>query len=597
MKKIIAVFIVILYSVLIAVSLQAQRPVSSLFMLYSWEQASLLAARENKLVLAVIGPVDPKTEKEVQNKPDLVNYLQRNVIAVRLNVNEAENSGLQSRLLMNEPPMFAFLMPYGDLLEMVKPEEVLKDPFALRATLEKAKERAAVKKRNSRSVHFEDLPFDEALVKAEKNERPVCVYFTADRCQACLLLEKNVLNLDEVADYYNDHFINLRVNTSRTQELARRYGITHAPVFLFLNARGKVIYKSKGAETKEQLLTDAALALKKAEGISFQKLSEEEAYVKAQQENKLVFIDYYLPGGAHQEMLRTVFADPEVADFFGQQFVNVARETGPVALVFRDAGGNELHRVKSILSAEELLQEARMVLEGKGLAGMEKEFDQGNRRPEFMEGYMTMLGRAGKYKEAGEVAAVYFSALSPDCLRNTEYWDIFDRYYMLADTDLFQYVLTHRKELYGLYGEDRVRKKIAAVWVTGAENFVREGAFDEAGFKAYTKRLKKEKVEGWRQIVRNARMHAAEKTGDWRTYVDLAEEKWYEEQIPDAELYSWGVKINENCHDEAIRYKAAHWFAQAAQELERKERITGKISMGSYKGFFEKLVDDLVGKK
>ena len=74
-------------------------------------------------------------------------------------------------------------------------------------------------------------------------------------------------------------------------------------------------------------------------------------------------------------------------------------------------------------------------------------------------------------------------------------------------------------------------------------------------------------------------------------------EKWYEEKIPDAELYSWGVKINENCPDEAIRYKAAHWFVQAAQEMERKERVTGKVSMSSYKGFFEKLADDLVGKK
>lgn len=57
------------------------------------------------------------------------------------------------------------------------------------------------------------------------------------------------------------------------------------------------------------------------------------------------------------------------------------------------------------------------------------------------------------------------------------------------------------------------------------------------------------------------------------------------------------MKINENCPDEAIRYKAAHWFVQAAQEMERKERVTGKVSMSSYKGFFEKLADDLVGKK
>ena len=304
MKRILFMIILGLGGLMPVNRILAQRAVD-LFQAYSWEQASLQAARENKLVLVEVGPIDLKVERGIQTKPDLVNYLQRNVIAIRLNANDTKNSGFQTRLLMYEPPLFAFFMPYGDLLEMIKPGEVLQDPSALRETLEKAKERAAVKKRNSRSVRFEDLPFEEALAKAEEAEQPVCIYFTADRCQACLLLEKNVLNLDEVADYYNDHFVNLRVNTSRTQELARRYGIKQCPAFLFLNAKGKVIYQDEGAETKEQLLDNAALALKKAGGISFQELSDEEARAKAQQENKPVFIDYYIPGGAHKEMLRT----------------------------------------------------------------------------------------------------------------------------------------------------------------------------------------------------------------------------------------------------------------------------------------------------
>ena len=55
-------------------------------------------------------------------------------------------------------------------------------------------------------------------------------------------------------------------------------------------------------------------------------------------------------------MLRTVFADPEVAALFEQQFVNVARESGQAVLVFTDAGGNELHRVRNIMSPEDLLR-------------------------------------------------------------------------------------------------------------------------------------------------------------------------------------------------------------------------------------------------
>lgn len=89
-------------------------------------------------------------------------------------------------------------------------------------------------------------------------------------------------------------------------------------------------------------------------------------------------------------------------------------------------------------------------------------------------------------------------------------------------------------------------------------------------------------------------MEIAEKTGDWRTYTELAEERWNEENVPEAELYAWGVKINENCRDKSIRFKAARWFALAAVEMEKKERLSGKVNLTSYKGFFEKLVDELI---
>ena len=89
-------------------------------------------------------------------------------------------------------------------------------------------------------------------------------------------------------------------------------------------------------------------------------------------------------------------------------------------------------------------------------------------------------------------------------------------------------------------------------------------------------------------------MHAAEKLEDWKTFVNLAEEKWNEEQIPDAELYRWGMKVNEQCRVANVRYKMAQWLVQRAIEIERKERLNGKVRITSYKGFFEKLADDLM---
>ncbi len=199
---------------------------------------------------------------------------------------------------------------------------------------------------------------------------------------------------------------------------------------------------------------------------------------------------------------------------------------------------------------------------------------------------------------ANEVAGAHLSALGGNCLKQRKYWDIYSAYVVDAFSDLFDYVREHREELGELYGQQVVDGKIRELWRAGVGSFVKEteqGAkFDEAGYKEYVKRMKKEKVDGWRNIAREARMEIAEKTGDWRTYTELAEERWNEENVPEAELYAWGVKINENCRDKSIRFKAARWFALAAVEMEKKERLSGKVNLTSYKGFFEKLVDELI---
>ena len=88
---------------------------------------------------------------------------------------------------------------------------------------------------------------------------------------------------------------------------------------------------------------------------------------------------------------------------------------------------------------------------------------------------MNMLARAGKVEEASRVAVTYFSALTPDCLRQSRYWSVFERYDLSADSDLFGYVLTNRKLLAEQYGEEQVKKKIAAIRMAGAENFVQDG--------------------------------------------------------------------------------------------------------------------------
>lgn len=598
---------------------QAQKADANGFLPLTWEQASILAARENKLVFVdVTSPgmkQDGAKEKALFTQPGVANFLKRNAVMIRMDMSTPEGMDFAPRLMMNMYPVYAFFMPYGDLLATASPFTVTGNPLALVDAGEKALQAARVKRNNSRSIRFEDKTLEQALEMSRKTGKMVFVDAYTDYCQPCLLMERNVFTLDSVADFYNRNFINVKLHFGKLKELAERYKIGGYPSYLFLNGEGKPVYKAGGFTPADQFIGYGQQALKRAKGVEFRPLSPEQAVKEAEQQNKWVFISVFdAADRGYKEMQKIVFTSPEVMDLLTERFVNVGwesvlqkelREKYRVnvlpAFIVMDNGGKELHRFTGTTDTTGLLQEVHRVLEGKGLSALAETYRSGNRQPEFMVAYGMALGRADLREEAGKVVLEYLSGLGKDSLKDRKNWELFQSYVTDADSPLFDELRGNRELYSSLYGKEAVDRKIGGIWAAGADRFVVQGEdgyiLDENGLKEYIKRMKKAKVKNWRAIVRNTRMLAAERTGNWRVYVELAEEKWNEEDISDAELYSWGVKINQECQDEAIRFKAARWFAYAAQEMEQKERKSGKVNISSYKSFFEKLVDDLVGKK
>lgn len=585
----------------------------------TWEQAGMLAARENKLVFVEVMSSgvkqDAKKEKAIFSDRRVADFLKKNAVMIRIDMGTPAGLEFAPRLMMNMYPVYAFFMPYGDLLSIVSPYTVAGNPQALVEAGEKAMKLAQVKRNNSRSIRFEEGSFEEILDKAGKAGKMVFVDAWTDYCQPCVMMEKDVFTLDSVADFYNRNFVNVRVHFGKEKELAAKYGIGAYPSYLFINSAGKLVYKAGGYSPAPQFIGYGQEALEKAKGVIFQSLVPEDVWTQARMNDDFVFLSFFDSADrGYKDMVKNVFTDPELADLFAGRFINVAWGKGQEkewqeklrvntfpTFIYMDAGGKEIHRFAGHADVAGLLRETRKFLDGRGLSVMEAEYRAGKRDAAFVETYVADLGRAGYRKEAGNVALEYLSGMEAGQLKEKRYWILFEQYVMDANSGLFKYVYSHRDEFYQLYGQKDVDRKMLEIWAAGAENYVLNNGsnytFDEAGLKEYSRRMKKEKVRNWREIARNARMLAAEKTGDWKRYVELAEEKWNEENIPDAELYSWGVKINQECRDEATRFKAARWFALAAIEMEQKERRSGKVNITSYKSFFEKLVDDLVGKK
>ncbi len=565
-----------------------------LFQPLTWEQASLIAARENKLVLVSVGAVDAKIQKSIQKQSELTHYMLKNVVAIQIDVNTTFGKEFEQRLLMYPYPTFAFFMPYGDLVGVVAPDKVEQKPNVLREVFQLAQKVAEKKKKNSRSILFVDTDIEAAITLAAKEDKKVFVYISADNNQASLLMEKNVFHLDEVSDLYNRNFVCLHLSGEEAVGVIQKNQIKEYPAFLYLTKKGKLLYGAEGYFSEDEFITNGNKALQKAKGIPFEALSDKEAQEKAQRLNKWIFIDNYVDGREHQNIVDTVFTDPNVTDFFVKHFINISREGKQARFVFTAANGEELHRVIKIDGEKELLNEAKRVVDGRGMEALQDRYEGGYDGASFVEEYMLVLSRAGKKKEASQVAMDYLTRLLPPSLKEEKYWNLFNQYVVEASVPFFEYLLRQRDELFALYGQEPVNGKITALWTAGAEHFVKDSSFDEAGFKAYAKQFKKEKVENWRQTVRHARMSAAENVGDWKTFIVLAEERWNEEKLADAELYRWAIKINEQCGDEGQRYKMAQWLSARVFEIERQEYLSGRVKIDSYKGFFKKLVSDLL---
>lgn len=618
MIKKLLIFGVLIVALSLTVSAQKQKTV---FRDLTWEQAAQMAEKEGKIVLvnAMMKPRTPQDQQKVDQaaralftQPEVADFCKKNIIAIQIDMSSEAGRAFAPKMVMYMYPTYAFFMPNGDILGVASPFLAMKDPALLLKAGEKALESAKIKRQNSRSIAFEELTLEQAFAKAKKENKLVFVDTYTTWCQPCVLMTKNIFTLDRVADFYNQHFINLKLDLTKEKELTKKYGIEGFPTYLFFNGDGKVVYKAGGYTEEEPFIGYGETALKKAEGITFHTATWQQALDKARKENKLIFMDCYTSWCGPCKMLaKTVFTDPDVAELFNEKFVNVKMdmEKGEgktlkdkyqvkayPTLHFINAQGEIVHTLVGGVDAATLIQQAQVALENKGLAYMNAEYQKGNRQPALIGDYLKMLDMANLATQAEQVCLDYFATLDKTKLKEKAYWDLFKKYINNVDSEVFAYVYDHRDELGQLFGEKEVRGKIKTVWAIGANRFVQgsgeQAVLDKKGFKKYVKRLSKADVDGKAGIIADARMSNAEKLDDWATYIALGTERLKEEQIPDLLLYNWGLRVNQRCKDADLRNQAARWFTDAAAASAKKE-AEGKAGMMSFRTYFEKLASDL----
>jgi thiol-disulfide isomerase/thioredoxin len=162
-------------------------------------------------------------------------------------------------------------------------------------------------------------------------------------------------------------------------------------------------------------------------GMDFVEKPFEELLAQAKAEDKVIFIDAYTTWcGPCKMMAAKVFPDPEVGEVYNERFINakfdMEKGEGPglakrygVAVyptyLFVDGNGDIVHKGLGYIPQEEFLALADAAVGDENLGALNRQYDGGDRSPEFLQSYAKTLTGVYEQEKASMVMSSYLETV------------------------------------------------------------------------------------------------------------------------------------------------------------------------------------------
>ena len=113
------------------------------------------------------------------------------------------------------------------------------------------------KKEEVSGIAFKQLSFNEALKTAKSSNKLIFLDAYASWCGPCKFMDANTFKDPDVAKFFNENFINLKVDMEKGEgpSLAQRFKVTAYPTLLFIDGDGEVFHKILGAKQPGEFLS------------------------------------------------------------------------------------------------------------------------------------------------------------------------------------------------------------------------------------------------------------------------------------------------------------------------------------------------------
>jgi len=118
---------------------------------------------------------------------------------------------------------------------------------------------ASIHNASAQGVQFFEGTWNEALEAAQEQRKLIFVDAYTMWCGPCKMMDRNVYPDSEVGQYYNEHFINVKMDMERGEgySFASKYNVTVYPTLLFINHEGAQIYRDSAYKSPQQMLSIA----------------------------------------------------------------------------------------------------------------------------------------------------------------------------------------------------------------------------------------------------------------------------------------------------------------------------------------------------
>lgn len=137
-------------------------------------------------------------------------------------------------------------------------------------------------------IRFFEGSWEEALQKAQKENKLIFVDCYTDWCGNCINMARKTFPLKKVGDFFNKHFICIKSNSEKEgKAIAERYGVMSYPTFLFVNGEGILVHNHVGDPRNPDLFIGVGQKALELRGHGY-----EERFVKG--ERKKAFLIEYI---------------------------------------------------------------------------------------------------------------------------------------------------------------------------------------------------------------------------------------------------------------------------------------------------------------